>query len=151
MMAAPKPDSEDKPPQARFPQRDDDGRIVLLTELLAYTLTVIAIGVIMLCVIDGLFALLGFGTFGQISGWISGILAVFVFVDDFRAYKDQPMRWVVAAAAIVLGVVVGVGILTQLPDFWLPLFNGAISVTAAAMLYAVLWFTGIRLIGSDRS
>jgi hypothetical protein len=136
--------------QPKFPHRDADGRIMLLTEFLAYTLMVIAVGVLMLAAIDALFMVLGFGTFGQISGWISGILAVFVFVDDFRAYKDRPSRWLVAIGALLLAGFAALGILSRLPEFWLPLFNGALSVTVAAMLYAVLWFTGIRLIGAQR-
>ena len=142
--------SGDPSPPARFPQRDDNGRIALLTELLAYTLGATALGVAMLAAIDGVFALLGFGSFGQISGWISGLLAVFIFVDDFRAWRENPMRWAIAAVGAVLGVVVGLGVVSQLPPFWLPLFNGSIAVAAGAMLYSVLWFIGVRLVGGDR-
>lgn len=148
----PEPDTatDGEKQQPRFPQRDEQGRITLLTEMLAYCLLLVAIGVVMLAAIDGIFALLSLGSFGQISGWISGVLAVFMFVDDFRAHKSNPLRWGVTGLAAALAVAAGLGIFIQLPEFWLPLFNGALAVTAAAMLYSVLWYTGIRLLGADR-
>ncbi|CAM3134745.1 hypothetical protein [Stackebrandtia soli] len=133
----------------RFPQRDEDGRIVSLVEALAYALFMVAVGVVLLCVIDGLFWIFG-ESFGQISGWISGILAVFIFVDDFRAWRFVTARWIVAPVAAALAVVTGLGLITLLPVWWLPLLTGALAVASAVVIYTVLWFIGVRLLSGER-
>lgn len=131
----------------RFPQRDESGRIVVLVEMLLFVLILLAVGVVMLSAIDGLFWLLGFGEFGQISGWISALLAMFVFLDDFRAWKDYGVRWLVGGVSLVLGAVAGLGLGGLMPEFWAPLFHGAIGAAVFVLLYTVLWFVGMRLIG----
>ncbi|ADD40302.1 hypothetical protein [Stackebrandtia nassauensis] len=138
--------------QPSFPQRDDNGRIVLLTQLLGFIAMSVALGVVMLAVIDGLLALLGFTEFGKdISGWICGVLAVFVFVDEFRAYKGQSVRYWLAPVAGLLALAFGIVISAVLPTGWLPLFTGAIGVAAAMLAYGALWFVGTRLTGADIS
>ncbi|MFD0558243.1 hypothetical protein FB566_3542 [Stackebrandtia endophytica] len=131
----------------RFPKRDDDGRIVSLVEMMLFVMILLLVGVLMLSAIDGLFWLLGFGEFGQISGWIAGLLAIFVFLDDFRAWKEFRVRWGVAPVALVLSTVAGLGVVSIMPEFWLPLYHGALGVTVFALIYTVLWFTGMRLMG----
>lgn len=131
----------------RFPHRDDAGRIVSLVEMLLFVLIMLAVGVAMLAAIDAVFWLLDFGAFGQISGWISALLAMFVFLDDFRAWKDYRVRWVVGAVALILGAVAGLGLGGLMPEFWAPLFHGAIGAAVFVLIYTVLWFVGMRLLG----
>ena len=133
--------------QPKFPQRDDEGRVMLLTELLAYALLMLAIGVILLGIVDVLFMVFGFGAFGQTSGWIAGTLVAFFFVDDFRANKSTRFRWPILLASLVLAFFAGMAVFTQLPLYWLPLVNGALGVTTAALVHGILLFTGVRIIG----
>lgn len=138
--------------QPSFPQRDENGRIVWLTQLLAFTVMSVAVGVVLLAAIDGVLALLGFTEFGRdISGWICGVLAVFVFVDEFRAYKGHSVRYWLAPLAGLLGLGVGILATAVLPSDWLPLFTGAIGVAAAMICYALGWFVGTRLTGADQT
>lgn len=141
--------TEEAKRQPAFPRRDENGRIVLLGQLLGFVVMSVAVGVVMLAAIDGLLWLLGFAEFGGISGWICGILAVFAFVDEFRAYKGQSVRLWLAPLAAVLALGVGILATAVLPPDWLPLFAGAIGVTAAMLFYALAWFVGTRWTGAD--
>lgn len=138
--------------QPNFPQRDDNGRVVLLSQLLVFTLLSVAVGVVMLSAIDGVLALLNYTHFGRdISGWICGLLAVFLFVDEFRAYKGTAVRYWLAPLAALLALGLGILVTALLPGTWLPLFSGAVGVTAAMLFYALTWFVGTRWTGADLS
>jgi hypothetical protein len=141
-----KPPAPVRPPS--FPRRDADGRIATMADMLAGVAFAIVVGAVLVFAIDGLITLLGRGTFGSFSGWIAGVLAVWMFVEDFRAWKSVRGRFGVALIAVALAVVAGVGInigVGALPR----VFSGAISVAVAAVVYAVIWFFGIRAI-ADR-
>jgi uncharacterized protein YacL len=133
---------------ASFPPRDDRGRIAKLPEILGGAIFGVVLSMIVLVVIDGLFALLGVGKFGSISGWLAGIITVWMFIEEFRAWKGVPGRAAVALLGVIVGLGLGVLISSRLEA--LPaVFNGAISVTFAVVIYAVLWFFGIRYL-ADR-
>ena len=133
----------------KFPTRDGDGRVVSLPEFLAAAMGSAVLTFILLAVIDLVFAGFKFGNFGHINGWISVALAGFLILEDFRAWKGARFRVPVFAAALLLGIVVCVGVMQMLPDGWLPLLSGALAGVAALIVYVVLWFTGIRLIGGE--
>ncbi|HIW64318.1 MAG TPA: hypothetical protein H9881_17840 [Candidatus Stackebrandtia excrementipullorum] len=135
----------------KFPRRDGSGRIVSLVEMLLFVFLLLAVGIVMLSAIDALFWLLGFGEFGQISGWISALLAMFVFLDDFRAWIDYRIRWVVGGGALLLSAVGGLGIGGLMPEFWAPLFHGAIGAAVFVLMYTVLWFVGMRMMGDHEA
>lgn len=144
--------SQSSPP-ASWPRRDAEGRIREFMEFMAFVLLSLVIGVVMLLVIDGVLALLSFGVFGGISGWICGLLAAFVFVEDFRAWRSsEPVwaRWTTFAVAALLGLVVSMGLLSLLPVWWMPLFNGALAVTVGCLFYVTLWYFGIRVLTGER-
>ncbi|HKD97234.1 MAG TPA: hypothetical protein VKB69_06465 [Micromonosporaceae bacterium] len=134
--------------QQTFPRRDERGRVASWPEMVVGVVLNVVVGTIILAAIDGIIALLGSGTFGTFSGWIAGILAVWLFVEDFRAWKIGTGRIGVCLLGIVLGLGVGIVIarsLTILPN----LFAGAVGVLVAALLYAAVWFFGIRAL-ADR-
>lgn len=149
MMSKDRADAKDGDNQPKFPHRDDAGRVILLTELLAYALMMLAIGVILLGIVDVLFQVFGFGDFGQTSGWIAGTLVAFFYADDFRAHKSNRFRWLILLASVVLAFFAGMAVFTQLPLYWMPLVNGALGVTTSALVYGILWFTGVRIIGAE--
>lgn len=107
----------------------------------------IVLGAIVLLAIDAIFSALGAGAFGHVSGWLTGILAVWLFVEEFRAWRGVPGR---------IGVMILAGGIAFLAGSWvsgrlaylLPVFAGTISVAVAALIYAVAWFFGIRWLAS---
>jgi hypothetical protein len=133
--------------ETTFPRRDASGRVVRLAELLAWVAAGFVLGLLALIVIDGLFSLLGLGRFGQLSGWLAGVLPVWLFAEEFRAWRGVPAR---AGMALVSGLLAGTlgfaaAAVTPLP----PLGSGAIGAAISAFLYGVLWYVGIRWI-ADR-
>jgi hypothetical protein len=132
---------------ASFPPRDAQGRIANLPEIVGGVLFGVVLCVIVLVVIDGAFSLLGIGKFGTISGWLAGILTIWMFVEEFRAWKGVPARLAVALIAAAIGLILGVLLSSQLGS--MPaVFNGSLSVTVAGLVYAVIWFFGIRYLAS---
>lgn len=126
-----------------FPRKDASGRIASAPDFLGGVLVSIAIGAAILFAIDGIFTLLGAGKFGHISGWLSGILAVWMFVDDFRAWNRVPGRAGIAILAGALALAAGIAISGRL-GYPLAVFNGLIGVTVSGLIYAALWFFGVR-------
>jgi hypothetical protein len=134
-------------PQGGFPRKDCDGRIVSLPELLGGVLFSIVLGVIALVAIDGIFTVLGVGEFGTVSGWLAGILTVWMFVEEFRAWKGVPARIAPLVVAGAVGVLAGAALSARL--IALPaVFAGSISVAVAGLIYAVIWYFGIRYLAS---
>jgi FtsH-binding integral membrane protein len=130
-------------PQKAFPRKDEDGRVISFAEFLASALASTVVGLVILVGIDALFSLLHVGSFGSISGWLAGILMVFGFVEDFRAWKGVTGRVVVTALGVVVGVILGSlvnAVASDLPNA----FSGAIAVAVAGVIYATMWFFGIR-------
>ena len=129
--------------QRSFPRKDGDGRVVSFAEFVAAALASTVIGLVILIGIDALFTLLHVGTFGSISGWLAGILMVFGFIEDFRAWKGVTARIPVAVVGVALGVILGSlanGAVSVLPNA----FSGAVAVAVAGVVYAIVWFFGIR-------
>ncbi|HEY1174697.1 MAG TPA: hypothetical protein VGF17_00945 [Phytomonospora sp.] len=133
----------------KFPTRDAEGRVQSMIEFLASSLLATVFTFALLAGIDLLFA--GFSTdeFGGINGWMCVVLAAFLFVDDFKAWSGTRFRVPVFIAAVLLATVTGLGVNVALPDTWLPLVAGGLAGTASVIIYVVLWFTGIRLIGRE--
>lgn len=131
-----------------YPRRDANGRVASVREFLAAAAALLATGLVVLLAIDGLFTLAGAGKFGVMSGWLAGTLMVFLFVDDFRAWKGVPARVLVAAVGVVLGVLVGSlvnGVVSNLPN----VFAGSVAVAVAGLIYVTVWFYGVRF-SADR-
>jgi hypothetical protein len=140
------PSGEQKP-QATFPRKDPDGRIVSLTEFLGGVVFSIVLGVIVLVAVDGIISLLGIGRFGSVSGWLAGILAVWMFVEEFRAWRGVPARVAPLLVAAAVGGLIGAALSARMEA--LPaVADGAISVAVAALIYAVIWYFGIRYLAS---
>jgi hypothetical protein len=133
---------------ASYPPRDANGRIATLANMIGGVIFGAVICMIVLVIVDLLFTLAGVGQFGWVSGWLIGILPVWMFIEDFRGWKSVgTVRYGVALIAGALGLASGVALSSHLTSLR-PAFNGAISVTVAALIYAVLWFFGIRALAS---
>jgi hypothetical protein len=126
-----------------LPRRDARGRIEVLPDLLGLVLAGLVIGVLALVLLDWVFTLAGFGTFGRANGWLALILPAWLFVEEFRAWGPGPARVVAAATCGLFGVALGLlvsGLARDLP----PLASGALGAAAAALSYGVIWFYGVR-------
>jgi hypothetical protein len=129
----------------KYPHRDADGRVVNATEMVISVITSVAIVTVLLIVVDGLASVAGRGSFGRISGWPAAILAVWLFIEDFRAWKIGPARVGVALVAAALGALAG-GLLASVLGALPPLFAGALGALLACLIYAMIWFFGVRLV-----
>ncbi|MBE1485714.1 hypothetical protein [Plantactinospora soyae] len=136
--------------RAPFPRRDDDGRIVVLADLLGVTLAGVVVGLLALLLFDWIFALLGIGEFGRANGWLAVILPAWVFVEEFRAWNFGPARVagaLVAAAVAIAAGLLAAGLATEAP----PLVSGGLGAAIFAVAYALVWFVGVRWLAGRTS
>lgn len=129
--------------RAGFPRRDADGRVAALADLTVAAFAGLIVGLAVLALLDGVFAAFGSGRFGQSSGWLATVLPVWLFVEEFRAWRGVPGRIGVVLIVGVLAVGGGLAAASLTGD--LPhLLSGAVGAIVFVLLYAVLWFFGIR-------
>lgn len=127
-----------------FPRRDERRRILALRDLLAVTLAGVVTGAAALTLIDLIFSLIGLGEFGEINGWLAVVLPIMQLVEEFRAWKGVRWRIAVALLAAAVATVAGLavsGLVGDLP----PVFSGAIGAATFTIVYAPLWFSGVRV------
>ncbi|WP_410810340.1 hypothetical protein [Micromonospora sp. 067-2] len=129
--------------QGGFPRRDAEGRVASLGDLLGVCLAGLVIGALALVLFEWAFASIGDGDFGQTNGWLAVILPAWLFWDDFRAWDFGAARVVAALVATAVGVSAGLliaGLGAGLP----PLLSGALGAAAFTVVYAAVWFPGVR-------
>ncbi|MEU6021058.1 hypothetical protein [Micromonospora sp. NPDC047134] len=136
--------------QSGFPRRDAEGRIQTLGDLLGVALAGAVIGMLVLVLFDAAFAGFGAGDFGQANGWLAVILPAWLFWEDFRAWEFGAPRVVAALVAVAVAVVSGLlvaGIATGLP----PLASGGLAAATFTVVYALVWFPGVRWLAKRTS
>ncbi|AVT31173.1 MULTISPECIES: hypothetical protein [unclassified Plantactinospora] len=136
--------------RAPFPRRDDQGRIVVLADLLGVALVGVVVGLVALLVIDLGASLVGLGEFGRASGWLAVVLPAWIFVEEFRAWRFGPARVAAALVAAAVGIAVGLlaaGLAASAP----PLVSGGLAAAVFAMAYALVWFVGVRWLAGRTS
>jgi O-antigen/teichoic acid export membrane protein len=128
-----------------FPRRDADGRVLSLKELLVAVAVGTLLGLAALAVIDGVFSLIGLGEFGHASGWLSAVLPIFLFVDDFRGWKRAGggKRWIVAAIALAVAVTAGL-IAASLVSGLPAILSGSVGALVFGVFYTIIWYVWIR-------
>lgn len=129
----------------KYPHRDADGRIVSASEMVISVITSVAIVTVLLIAVDGFASVAGRGSFGRIAGWPAAILAVWTFIEDFRAWKIGPARVGVALFAAALAALAG-GLLASVLGALPTLFAGVLGALLACLIYAMIWFFGVRLV-----
>lgn len=123
--------------------------MISLGELLVAAAGGTLVGLAALALIDGVLALIGLSDFGGASGWLAAILPAFLYFDDFRAWRGNWVRLLVALGSLALSLGVGLlaaGLVRGLP----PMLSGAVGALFAATAYAVIWFFGIRWLTGHR-
>lgn len=126
-----------------FPRRDEDGRVVGLADLLALTAAAYVTGFAVLLVLDLAGGLVGWGEFGEASGWLALILPAWLFlIEELRAWRAVPARHVVVVSGALLGIALGLLAAGVTPGP--PLVSSGVGAAVAALVYAVYWYYGIR-------
>jgi hypothetical protein len=126
-----------------FPERDEDGRIVGIVDLLAILLAGIVLGLAAVALIDWIFSALGAGRFGALSGWLAAVLPFLLLTEEFRAWRGVRGRIPVAIVSALLGLLVGLPAASA-ASFLPALFSGGVGATVALLIYGVVWFYGVR-------
>jgi hypothetical protein len=136
--------------RAGFPPRDANRRILYARDLLGVVLAGVVAGVVVLLLFDAIFALLGLGDFGRVNGWLAAVLPAMLLIEEFRAWHGVRGRLLVAAAAAAVGAGAGLGaagLADGLPGDLPALATGAVGAATLAVVYALLWYYGIRAAG----
>ncbi|QSB05717.1 hypothetical protein [Natronoglycomyces albus] len=144
-MSKPESPAETTP---TFPHRDEQGRVADLQQWLGYVAASVVIGFGLLAIVDVVVSLFNWGTFGNTNGWVSAILAAFLFADDFKHNRFRSSRWSAMALALLLGIAAMIAASLILPP-WPPLFAGGAAALVGALTYAWAWFAGVRALGYD--
>jgi hypothetical protein len=127
----------------RFPRRDDDGRVVGLADLLALTAAGLITCFVVVFLVDVTGSAVGWGEFGQASGWLVLILPAWLFIiEELRAWQAVRARLMVVISGGLVAMAVGLLIAGVAPGP--PLISSGVGAAAAAFAYAVYWFYGIR-------
>lgn len=126
-----------------FPRRDGDGRVVGLVDLLALTVAALLTGFAVLLLLDAAGSLVGWGEFGQASGWLALILPTWLFlIEELRAWRAVRARHLVVVSGALLAM--ALGLLTAGVTPGPPLASSGVGAAVAAVVYAVYWYHGIR-------
>ena len=125
-------------------------RINRLTDLLAQVLAGFVISVAGVLLMDGFFAVLGLGTFGDLNGWLALIYPIIVFAGQFAAAKGERGRLLVTIIGILVGLGLGsiaAGAFSRLP----PIGSGAVGALVAILVFATIWHVGLALAAKSSS
>jgi hypothetical protein len=130
--------------------RDEFHRVTRLPDLLGLLAAGLVVGVLAMLALDGLFALLGAGDFGQLNGWLALILPGWLFIEEFRAWRSagaKPLGVTVAALlAVMIGLTGGMTAANGVADLLdaPALASGAAGAAVCSLCYAVAWFHSVR-------
>lgn len=132
---------------ATFPRRDPDGRVERFGDLVVAAIAALLVAFAVLTVVDVLSSLVGIGRLGSSRGWLTAVLAVWLYVEEFRAWRGVRVRVAILLLAVVAALVVGGGAaygLSQLGSGLPALVTGSVGAVAGVLAYAPVWFFGIR-------
>jgi hypothetical protein len=131
----------------RRPRRDADGRLVTIGDLLGVALAGLVTGVVVLLVFEGVMSLLRVFDFGSTSGWLTLILPVWLFTEEFRAAGFGAHRIVVAGLGAGFGVAIGLTLAGLAAGPFPTLVSGAVGALGLTVVYCLVWFYGLRWLG----
>jgi hypothetical protein len=130
-------------PRPNRPRRDADGRIATAGDLLGAAIAGLVAGMAVVLVLEAVLALVRLSSFGETSGWLVTVLPVWLFTEEFRAARFGAPRVIVALLAGGFGVAAGMtaaGLASMFP----PLVSGAVGAATLTVVYALIWFYGLR-------
>jgi hypothetical protein len=124
-------------------RRDTDGRLATVGDLVGTALAGLVAGAAILLIFEAVMSLARLSRFGSANGWLVLILPLWLFVEEFRAARYGAPRVLVALLAGGFGLAAGLtgaGLVTGVP----PLFSGAAGALVFTVVYALVWFYGLR-------
>lgn len=131
--------------RATFPRRDPEGRIARFDDLMVALTAALVVAFLILVAFDLLSPLIGIGTAGSSPGWLSAVLAIWMYVEDFRAWRGVRSRLGIMLIALLAGVAVGGAAAYGVAALGAPtLITGAVGAAVWALGYAPIWFFGMR-------
>lgn len=125
------------------PRRDADGRLATFGDLMGVVLASLVCDIVVLLIFEAITVLARLAHFGDANGWLILVLPAWLFIEDFRVAPYGASRVVVALLGGGFGLAVGLtaaGLAAALP----PLVSGAVGATALTVVYALIWFYGLR-------
>jgi hypothetical protein len=128
----------------RRPRRTADGRLATVGDLVGVALAGLVCGIVVLLVFEGIMSLTRVSEFGDTSGWLTLILPVWLFTEEFRAAGYGAYRIWVAALGAGVGVAVGMTLAGLAACEFPPLVSGAVGAAGLTVVYCVVWFYGLR-------
>jgi hypothetical protein len=128
----------------RRPRRDPSGRLATIGDLLGTALAGLVIGAVLLLAFEGVLSLTRVSEFGHTSGWLTLILPLWLFTEEFRAADLGPYRFVVAVLAAGFGVAAGMSFAGLVAPVFPTLFSGMVGAGACTVVYCLVWFYGLR-------
>jgi hypothetical protein len=128
----------------RRPRRDADGRLATAGDLVGVALAGLVCGVVVLLVFEAIMSITRLSEFGATSGWLTLILPVWLFTEEFRAAGFGAYRIVVAALGAGFGVAVGMTLAGLVAGDFPALVSGAVGAAGLTVVYCLVWFYGLR-------
>jgi hypothetical protein len=130
-------------------QQPETPQAMTLGQLVGTALAYFVMGAVVLAVIDLLFVIPSGRPFGETSGWIAALPTVWAYTGQFRRYGGAA-RWGVMLVGFLLGLGAGLAVGILLPPTWPPMVTGGLAGLTAALVYAPLWYAGVRTFGEER-
>lgn len=131
--------------RATFPRRDPHGRIARFDDLAVALIVALVVAFLVLVALDLLTPLAGIGRAGSSQGWLSAVLAIWLYVEDFRAWRGVRSRLGVMLVALLAGVLAGGAAAYGVAALGVPsLGTGAVGAAVWTLVYAPIWFFGMR-------
>jgi hypothetical protein len=128
----------------RRPRRAADGRLATAGDLVGVAMAGLVCGVVVLLVFEAIMSLIRLSHFGATSGWLTLILPMWLFTEEFRAAGYGAYRIVVAALGAGFGVVVGMALAGLVGTEFPALVSGVAGAAGLTIVYCFVWFYGLR-------
>ena len=128
----------------RRPRRDPSGRLATIGDLLGTAFAGLVIGVVLLLAFESIMSLTRVSEFGNTNGWLTVILPVWLFTEEFRAEAFGAHRVVVALLAGGFGVAAGLSIAGVTATGFPELVSGFAGAFVFTVVYCLIWFYGLR-------
>jgi hypothetical protein len=100
----------------------------------------LALGIVLVMLVDGVAAAFGLGRFGDGSGFLAAFPAVFVFYEEYQRRPRPGLAVLCSVLAAVVGAGAGIALGAVLP----PIASGGVGAAVAVVLWAALWYAGNR-------
>jgi uncharacterized membrane protein YjfL (UPF0719 family) len=131
------------------PAEEQRPKVETFGQLMGAVLAYFVMGAVALVLIDLVFVLPTGRGFGESSGWIAALPTVWVFTEQFKRYAGAA-RWGLMLVGVILGLAAGFAVAIILPVSWPAMLTGGVGGLVAALVYAPLWFAGIKTFGEER-